>query len=100
MSMSVRRFARNPIYATLHESSYADGFATRWSASRLLPAEIAAEGCSPANTSFRGCSRTTAGSRPHREAAEILAEHEWPRQFDAAQLGINEVPVGGHDLCQ
>ncbi|HSO30419.1 MAG TPA: alpha/beta fold hydrolase, partial [Candidatus Sulfomarinibacteraceae bacterium] len=24
------RFARNPIYATLHESSYADGGATRW----------------------------------------------------------------------
>jgi len=35
------RFARNPIYATLHESSYADGVATRWSAHRLLPEEFA-----------------------------------------------------------
>src|SRR4029079_12309699 len=35
------RFQRNPIYATLHESSYADGVATRWSAHRLLPDEIA-----------------------------------------------------------
>ncbi len=34
------RFTRNPIYATLHESSYADGVATRWSADRLLPDEI------------------------------------------------------------
>ena len=32
--------SRNPIYATLHESSYADGVATRWSADRLLPDEI------------------------------------------------------------
>ena len=28
---------RNPIYATLHESSYADGGATRWSAHRVRP---------------------------------------------------------------
>src|SRR6185436_11592115 len=34
------RFERNPIYATLHESSYADGFPTRWSAHRLTPPEI------------------------------------------------------------
>ena len=38
------RFSRNPIYATLHESSYADGVATRWSAGRLLPDEIEKEG--------------------------------------------------------
>ena len=38
------RFGRNPIYATLHESSYADGVATRWSAERLLPDEVAEEG--------------------------------------------------------
>ena len=31
------RFGRNPIYATLHESSYADGGPTRWSAHRLAP---------------------------------------------------------------
>jgi len=32
-------FGRNPIYATLHESSYADGGATRWSAERMMPDE-------------------------------------------------------------
>ena len=31
------RWARNPLYATLHESSYADGGPTRWSAHRLTP---------------------------------------------------------------
>ena len=34
-----------------------------------------------------------AGLRPHKAAAEILAQHEWPRLFDAAQLAVNEVPV-------
>ncbi|MDQ3937255.1 MAG: alpha/beta hydrolase, partial [Chloroflexota bacterium] len=37
------RFGRNPIYATLHESSYADGVRTRWSAARLLPTELEQE---------------------------------------------------------
>ena len=36
------RFGRNPIYATLHESSYADGVPTRWSAERTMPDEVAA----------------------------------------------------------
>src|SRR4051812_37111778 len=34
------RWGRNPLYATLHESSYADGVATRWSSERLLPDEV------------------------------------------------------------
>ena len=29
--------ARNPLYAVIHESSYADGGATRWSAARVEP---------------------------------------------------------------
>ena len=31
--------------------------------------------------------------RPHREVAEILAEHPWPRLYDEARLAHNEVPV-------
>ena len=30
---------------------------------------------------------------PLREAADILAEHEWPRLYDADRLAANEVPV-------
>jgi pimeloyl-ACP methyl ester carboxylesterase len=87
------RFARNPIYATLHESSYADGVATRWSASRLLPDEIEAEGYFTGEHVFPWMFEDYGWLRPHREAAEILAKHQWPRQFDAAQLGVNDVPV-------
>lgn len=87
------RFSRNPIYATLHESSYADGVATRWSAARLLPDEIEAEGYFTAEHVFPWMWEDYAGLRPHRAAAEILAEHAWPRLYDAERLRHNEVPV-------
>jgi pimeloyl-ACP methyl ester carboxylesterase len=87
------RFARNPIYATLHESSYADGVATRWSAARMMPAEIEAEGFFSAEHVFPWMFEDYGWLRPHRDAAEILAEHEWPRLYDAEQLRLNDVPV-------
>jgi hypothetical protein len=31
--------------------------------------------------------------RSHKAAAEILADHPWPKLYDADQLGRNEVPV-------
>jgi pimeloyl-ACP methyl ester carboxylesterase len=87
------RFARNPIYATLHESSYADGFATRWSAARLLPAEVEEQRYFTAEHVFPWMWEDYAALRPHRAAAHLLAEHEWPRLYDADRLRHNEVPV-------
>jgi pimeloyl-ACP methyl ester carboxylesterase len=86
------RFARNPIYATLHESSYADGVATRWSAARLLP-KVEEEGSFTAEHVFPWMWEDYAALRPQAAAARILAEHAWPRLYDAEQLGRNEVPV-------
>ena len=86
-------FQRNPIYATLHESSYADGVATRWSAARLMPAEIEDEGYFTAEHVFPWMWQDYGWLRPHREAAEILADQEWPRLYDADRLRGNEVPV-------
>jgi pimeloyl-ACP methyl ester carboxylesterase len=87
------RFERNPIYATLHESSYADGVATRWSASRLMPGEIEEEGYFTAEHVFPWMFSDYGGLRGHRDAAEVLAQHEWPRLYDADVLRVNEVPV-------
>jgi len=87
------RFTRNPIYATLHESSYADGEPTRWSAARLLPDEIAAEGYFTAEHIFPWMWDDYEALRPHRAAAELLADHAWPRLYDAERLRHNEVPV-------
>ena len=87
------RFDRNPIYATLHESSYADGVPTRWSAHRLLPDEVEAEGLMTAEHVFPWMWEDYEGLRGHAAAAGILAEHAWPRLYDADQLRRTEIPV-------
>ena len=87
------RFGRNPIYATLHESSYADAVATRWSSARLLPDEVEAEGYFTAEHVFPWMWEDYGGLRPQRGAAELVAEHPWPALYDADRLRRNEVPV-------
>lgn len=89
------RFFRNPLYATLHESSYADGGPTRWSAERLEPEEVRREGLFTAEHVYRWMWDEYAALRPHKAAAELLAEHPWPRLYDADRLRRNEVPVAG-----
>ena len=84
---------RNPIYATLHESSYADGQPTRWSAHRLAPEDAVRGDLLGAEHVFPWMWDDYAGLRPHREAAELLAEHEWPRLYDPDRLAANEVPA-------
>jgi pimeloyl-ACP methyl ester carboxylesterase len=87
------RYERNPLYATLHESSYADGGATRWSAHRLLPDEVEAGRLFTAEHVFPWMWEDYAGLHGHREAAHVLADHAWPRLYDADVLRRNEVPV-------
>ena len=70
---------------------------------RRRDALVGATGCCPTrstpratsrpSTSSPGCGRTTRALRPQRDAAELLAEHPWPRLYDADRLRRNEVPV-------
>jgi pimeloyl-ACP methyl ester carboxylesterase len=87
------RWPRNPLYATLHESSYADGVATRWSAHRLAPDAYHAGELFTAEQVFPWMWEEMGGLRFHATAAQLLAEHPWPRLYDAAALARNEVPV-------
>ncbi|NJD27603.1 MAG: alpha/beta hydrolase [Chloroflexi bacterium] len=87
------RFERNPIYATLHESSYADGFPTRWSAHRLLPEIVEERGYLTAEHIFPWMFEDYGRLRSHRDAAQLLAEQPWPKLYDADRLAHNEVPV-------
>jgi len=86
-------FTRNPMYATLHESSYADGGATRWSAHRLTPDWLDGSEAFTAEHVFPWMFEDYGALRAHREAADLLAEHPWPRLYDADRLARNEVPV-------
>jgi pimeloyl-ACP methyl ester carboxylesterase len=83
-------FARNPIYAILHEASWADGGATRWSAERMLPAGY--DGFTGEHI-FHWMFEDVGGLAPLREAADLLAEHDWPRLYDDERLRENEVPA-------
>ncbi|MGH3323307.1 MAG: alpha/beta fold hydrolase [Streptomyces sp.] len=84
---------RNPLYAVIHEASYADGHATRWSAQRTLPAEFEAD-----ETLFTGehvfpwMFSDYGELAPLREAAELLADYEWPPLYDAERLRDCQVP--------
>jgi pimeloyl-ACP methyl ester carboxylesterase len=93
VTVGAMRFARNPIYATLHEACYADGGATRWSCARTLPAEFESEGYFTGEHVFPWMFEDYGWLQPHRDAAMLLAEKEWPRLYDPAQLAANDVPV-------
>ncbi|HEX9031139.1 MAG TPA: alpha/beta fold hydrolase [Streptosporangiaceae bacterium] len=97
-------FAPGPLYAVLHEACYAQEFATRWSAQRVLgefPAfdpGAALDGDGPllftGEMIYPWMFRADPVLRPLAQAAEILAEHEaWPRLYDPARLSACEVPA-------
>jgi pimeloyl-ACP methyl ester carboxylesterase len=85
-------FARNPIYAILQEACWADGGRTRWSAQRTLPPEIESEDMLTGEHVFPWMFKDYAALAPLREAADLLAEHEWPYLYDPDTLAHNEVP--------
>jgi pimeloyl-ACP methyl ester carboxylesterase len=84
--------ARNPLYAVIHESSYADGVATRWSAERTLPDDDPLDLLTGEHV-FGWHFTESPGLAPYAEVANRLAEHEWPRLYDAEKLSAVDVPV-------
>jgi pimeloyl-ACP methyl ester carboxylesterase len=87
-------FTRNPLYAVIHESSYADGFATRWSAARVQPADYEHEvELFTGEHVYPWMFEDYRALRPLRAAAELLAEHPWPALYDVDALRTNEVPA-------
>jgi pimeloyl-ACP methyl ester carboxylesterase len=86
-------FARNPLYAVLHEASWADGGITRWSAGRLLPPDFEAPHLFTGEHVYAWMFEDYGALAPLRETAELLAEREWPRLYDPDVLDDNRVPV-------
>jgi pimeloyl-ACP methyl ester carboxylesterase len=96
------QFARNPLYAVLHEASWADGGVTRWSAQRMLPAAFESPDLLTGEHVYPWMFEDYGGLAPLREAAQLLAERDWPRLYDEAVLQANEVPTAAaiyaHDM--
>jgi pimeloyl-ACP methyl ester carboxylesterase len=87
-------FARNPLYAVVHEACWGDGGATRWAAERTMPEAFRADPTLlTGEHMFSWLFAEQAALAPLRAAAEILAAHEWPRLYDPDRLAANEVPV-------
>jgi pimeloyl-ACP methyl ester carboxylesterase len=87
-------FARNPLYAVIHEACYAPGLSTRWSAMRVFPDEFREDPTLLTGEHVYPWMFEEYGElKPLAEAAQILAEHEWPQLYDPERLHTNEVPA-------
>ena len=86
-------YSRNPLYSLLQEACWADGQATRWAAERVLPPEYEDAELFFGEHMFRWMLDDYGALAPLREAADLLAEREWPRLYDRAQLAANDVPA-------
>ena len=95
------RFARNPIYATLHESSYADGVADALVGAPPAAGRVSsAEGCFTAEHVFPWMWEESARCRAPRGGRTLLAEHPWPRLYDADRLRAQRGAGRRDDLHQ
>ena len=86
-------FARNPLYAILHEACYADGGATNWSAQRVLPCDWTSSERFTSEMIYPWMFAEYGALAPLREAAELLAAQTWGPLYDVDRLRENDVPV-------
>jgi pimeloyl-ACP methyl ester carboxylesterase len=87
-------FGRNPLYAVVHEACYADGVVTKWAAQREMPDEFASQPeLFTGEMIYPWMFEDHSALAPLREAAELLAQHEWPALYDGDRLEENEVPA-------
>jgi hypothetical protein len=93
---TAQRWDTNPIYHVLHESSYADGRSTGWSAQRLRGEFPAFDDLDKAYFTgehvYPWQLQEWQRLQPFADAAEILAEEPWPKLYDASVLARNTVP--------
>lgn len=84
---------RNPLYAVLQEACYADGHATRWAADRTMPEDFRTDRTLLTGEHIFPWSFTEDRDlAPLAGAAGILAEHAWPKLYDADALRAVDVP--------
>jgi pimeloyl-ACP methyl ester carboxylesterase len=92
-------FAGAPLYAVLHEASYAQRTATRWAAQRIRAefGEFAPDAKPPLFTGemvYPWMLGNDPVLRPMRDAADILAERDdWPPLYDPTRLAASDVPA-------
>lgn len=83
---------RNPLYAVIHESCWADGTTTEWAARRAMPADVRADptllaGEHAGPESFVEDPELA----PFADVAEAIARRQWPALYDVAALEASPV---------
>lgn len=92
-------FDTNPLYATVHEACWADGGTTGWSAERVrgdferFEDEAGGAPWFTAEMIYPWMFREMGALKPFAEAAEHLADRDWPRLYDPQRLANNEIPA-------
>ena len=85
---------RNPLYAVLHESSYADGVRTGWSAERTMPDRVREDVTLLGGEHLhRGVFAEDSELAGFAEVADLVADHEWNQLYFPERLAAAEVPV-------
>jgi len=86
-------FERNPLYAIIHEASYADGGITNWSAARVEPEEFKSHPeLFTGEHVYPWMFADYGALRPLAAAANMIAAHDWPRLYEAERLSACTVP--------
>ncbi len=82
----------SPLYALVHEACYADAQATRWASERVQPAAYEDPTLFTAEHLFPWHLSEDPLLAPFAEAADLLAEREWPSLYDPSVLASVDVP--------
>lgn len=83
---------RNPLYAVIHESCWADGTVTDWAARRAMPDEVRADPTLLAGEHAGPESFTEDPElAPFAEVAELIAARQWPALYDVDALRASPV---------
>ncbi|MGC3994474.1 MAG: alpha/beta fold hydrolase [Propionicimonas sp.] len=85
---------RNPLYAVIHESSYADGVATRWAGDRTMPDRVREDATLLGGEHLhRSLFAEDSELAPFAEVADLLADQEWNQLYFPDRLAEADVPV-------
>lgn len=85
---------RNPLYAVLHESSYADGVVTGWSADRTMPDRVREDVTLFGGEHLhRSVFAEDTGLGAFAEVADVIADHQWNQLYFPDRLAQIDVPV-------
>lgn len=85
---------RNPLYAVLHESSYADGVVTGWSADRTMPDRVREDATLLGGEHLhQSVFAEDTALAAFSEVADVIADHQWNQLYFPERLAQADVPV-------